>query len=382
MGRNKSSKRKPSQSPQTSPERKPQSKMEKTTGESQLIGDNYQLKFEAQQGDIEDQRFAHLSTEDSTLHLFISGKKFSKSVKESSQINLDNSGAIKIVKVINVTAVGTIGSDLDKNLIGIFSGAHTLDNIINAQLKEDKPASVLVHCKEGYERSVSTVLFYLLGYQNYSYKDAAKVLNEALQQGRGLSKQHVYTQAKNQGSPHNKKIAEIFGDIEENNMSQRMTNTFELARFFLSENKPPKTFEDAYTKKPTGSQKPIEIKIQVPTGLGRKSNVDALVKVSKGTSIKDALTTDKERKEGAQPRKYEDFKGYQEEQCQKEQKDTITEKTISSSSRSSEPISSAMLKADSSKGIEQQEKEEVATKEKDQELEAGELPTPSSLGAN
>ena len=56
-----------------------------------------------------------------------------------------------------------------------------------------------------HERSVSTVLFYLMGYQRYSFKKGAEVLVESLMQGRGDGKKEMFKHSLTSTSPHHMK---------------------------------------------------------------------------------------------------------------------------------------------------------------------------------
>ena len=289
MDRNKLLKRKPSRSPSISPEKKPQTKASKTTDSPQVISDSSRLIFGPRNGDNQGgQEFAHLSTEDKKINLFISGKRFANAIKKSSQIYLDDDSIVKIDKVIDVTGLSTMGGGLDKNLIGLFSGAHALNDVIEkSSSKAEGSTAVLIHCTIGHERSVSTALLYLMGYQGYSNERASSILNEALELGREEDKEIFFKQSKDSESSHNAKIAETFNHVDQGEMKKRMKDTTELAEFFLLKNTPPKTLVKAYRKP---SSNPIDIKIQVPTGLGGKSNTDALIKVLQGISIEKALT--------------------------------------------------------------------------------------------
>ena len=283
------SKRKQSQSQPASPGQQPPKKISKTTDSSENFSVTPQIEFEPRSGDHQGaQEFAHLSTEDQKINLFISGKPFADVIKKSPKIDLDENSTLNIDRVIDVTGLATMGNGLDKNLVGLFSGAHALNDIIEKSSAEGAGSTaVLVHCTKGYERSVSTVLLYLMGYQGYSNEHASEVLNKALELGREEGKRDFFKQSKDSNSSHNAKIAETFNHIVQGEMKSRMNNTVELAEFFLSKSSSEKTLENAYEK---DSKNPLEIKIRVPVGLGGKSNMDALIKVLQGTRIEKALT--------------------------------------------------------------------------------------------
>ena len=222
------------------------------------------VEFEHGPGN-DDKEFAHLYAKQhgTRINLFISGRKLARDVKENKFIHLADDKAITIDSVLNMEGVSVMRTSLDENLFGLFCGAHALnEKISEAQSSKKDTMSVLVHCTKGCERSVTTVLTYLMCYQGYDYEGAALVLNKALTSGRDVRHAEQGQQGKTDEQCHNGNIADKFFDVKPDAMRQRMENAMMLSEFFLSKQKTPKSFEQAYQ---TNTTNDIETKIIFPT---------------------------------------------------------------------------------------------------------------------
>ena len=176
--------------------------------------------------------------EGAKIHLFISGEAFAKEVAQDTTVRLCNKSVVTIESVLNVTDVPTAGTEKNKSIISLLTSAHILHRIISQAEKENKAdVSVLVHCKEGYERSVSSVLFYLMGYQGYGFEEGVDMLTESLKQGRGVLKKATYTQSPTSKSSHHQSIANIFQTVQSGEMISRMKAAVNLVNFYLIQSK-------------------------------------------------------------------------------------------------------------------------------------------------
>jgi len=288
--------------------------------------------------------FAYVPIEEKKVNLFISSEAYVKSIKDD-QIQVDGK-EVKLDKILNVCSLATQGGAMSPDWTPYFISTHILSELVEEvqSEKKDKSASILVHCKQGLERSVNVVLFYLMAHEGYKYSEAARTLDDALESGRGkdiVSEYMLYRDAaKYKLGSHVSKVITDFKGMQSNDMTQKMNSVIDVVKFSLS--KKEKSLENIGQEKVEDS---IAVKFKKPTHLllnakGFRSLIVA------GKKIEDVIDA-----------KYkEDYKEFKK---QKNIPITSTSGASLSSSSSSAPPTSEMLKVASSKGMEQQ-KEEVA----------------------
>ena len=123
--------------------------------------------------------------EESRTFLFISNHAFAKAIKMKPSVTLEgfDDKVVTINTMIDLTQVspataGLYGGagDAKPSIAGMLAAAYEINQAILQSREEVGATGVLVHCRSGLERSISSTLFYLMGYHEYPLENAAQLL--------------------------------------------------------------------------------------------------------------------------------------------------------------------------------------------------------------
>jgi len=285
--------------------------------------DGYTAKSEAV--NVTKKRFSHISSSDGKVNLFISGTSIFRSldgVKKihdgSYAIELSDGNSVNLNKILDVRSLKTQRGEMFPDWMPYLVAANVLNDLVEkAQSKSNGSASVLVHCRHGFERSVSAVLLYLMAYQSHSYSDAAGILDQALANGRGEDAAASYrlnstADEDKKRDTHAAKVISDFSGIEKGVMNQIMENFTDIVKFsFVTKGK---SIENIGQEKTNDS---AIIKIKKPTQL-----------VVRQTQFRGLIVEGKRIEDVLKPEVLEDFRTYRQQQNSVESThETLSEKS-------------------------------------------------------
>ena len=201
------------------------------------------LKFEFETGN-DDEQFSLLyvsEAEEPRTFLFISNHAFARAIKMNPSITLEgfDDKVVTVNTVIDLTQVppataglyGGVG-DAKPSIAGMLAAAYEINQAILQNRVKDSATAVLVHCRSGFERSVSSTLFYLMGYQEYPFEKAARLLFDALKSGRNEERVTNHNPAK--GNHHHQTIQSLFDGVETVNQGKKVRGAIEKANSLVA----------------------------------------------------------------------------------------------------------------------------------------------------
>ena len=201
------------------------------------------LTFRAGRGN-RDKQFSLLyvsEADEIRTFLLISGKDFAKEVKKDPSVTLEafDNKAVTINTVIDLTQVspasaGLYGgaADAKPSIGGMLAAAYEINQAVLQSRVEVGARGILVHCRSGLERSISSTLFYLMGHQDYPFKDAAQLLYDALEAGRGTRKVKKHNPA--YGNDHHRTVQSLFEDVEVLSQGKKVRRAIEEANSLVT----------------------------------------------------------------------------------------------------------------------------------------------------
>ena len=146
---------------------------------------------------------------------------------------------VTINTVIDLTQVspataGLYGGagDAKPSIAGLLAAAYEINQAVLQSREEVGATGVLVHCRSGFERSISSTLFYLMGYHDYSFKDAAQLLFDALKHGRPENRITKYNPA--HGNDHHRTVHSLFDGVETLNQGKKVRSAIEKANSLVT----------------------------------------------------------------------------------------------------------------------------------------------------
>ena len=179
--------------------------------------------------------------ENTRTFLFISNHAFARSVKKDSSVTLKafDDKAVTINSVIDLTKVSPASAgfyggagDAKPSIVGMLAAAYEINQAVLQSRKEVGATGVLVHCESGLERSVSSTLFYLTGYHEYSFEEAAQLLFDALNSGRSEERAKKHNPA--HGNNHHQTVQSLFEGVETVNRGEKVRCAIESANSLVT----------------------------------------------------------------------------------------------------------------------------------------------------
>lgn len=201
--------------------------------------DREELKVMAS-ADYDQDHFCGLISE--TFRLFLTDKDFSKAFIEKNNVQ----ACVDLRELTFPDGLGT--SDDKRAFIGLASGARAIHDVVQ---NCGKGNSVIVHCKEGKERTPSAVIYYLIRYHNLNGEESKQLVLDALalRYGADLSKtstslSHYYDWLEKQTQQSLKKYeVSIFAIKEANAYELASSELQSLYRVFESDEHHPKVLQ-------------------------------------------------------------------------------------------------------------------------------------------
>ena len=176
--------------------------------------------------------YSELYTDDGIipkLHIIISTADFAYDVLEN---DLNENFNIPLHAVIDVRKIHRTSDELNaparQAMAGLLVAAREMDSIFRSESANKKSIGVLIHCNLGFERSIASVLSYLMGYQKYTFVEAAELINRALVKGRFGG--HSYQFNKDILNNHIMGVEKVFGKYKNEDRSNMVLDAISMIK--------------------------------------------------------------------------------------------------------------------------------------------------------